>query len=126
MNVDYLFLKLPTFMGEFPYFRPDGLGMSVFFTSPGLLLAVLAPWRDRRSWLLLLAAVLVLIPTLLYYGGGWLQYGYRYFLDSIPFIWALAAMGAARRGSVPWWGWALILWGVVIGAGGVYWAYNLH
>ncbi len=81
---------------QFPYFRPDGLGMSVFVTSPALLLAVRAPWRDRRSWLLLIAAVLVLIPTLLYYGGGWLQYGYRYFLDSIPFVWALVAMGIAQ------------------------------
>ncbi len=125
MNIDYLFLKLPAFSAEFPYFRPDGLGMSVFFTSPGLLLAVRAPWRSARSWILLLAAVLVLIPTLLYYGGGWLQYGYRYFLDSIPFIWALVAMGIVHRGETPWWGWTLILFGVLIGLGGVYWAYNL-
>ena len=126
MNLNYLFVKLPLFMNTFPWFKPDGLGMSVLFTSPGLLLAVLAPWRDRRAWLLLAAAVLVLIPTLLYYGGGWLQYGYRYFLDSIPFVWALVAMGVVRRGRMPWWGWTLILWGVLVGAAGVYWAYNLH
>lgn len=125
MNVDYLFLKLPALIPEFPYFRPDGLGMSVFLTSPGLLLALRAPWRDRRSWLLLLAAVLVLIPTLLYYGGGWLQYGYRYFLDSIPFVWALVVLGVVHRGPIRWWGWALILFGVLMGLGGVYWAYHL-
>ena len=126
MNIDYLFLKLPTFTNTFPYIRPDGLGMSVLFTSPGLLLAFLAPARDRRTWILLIAAVLVLIPTLLYYGGGWLQFGYRYFLDSIPFIWAMGALGVARRGQVPWWGWTLILWSVLIGMASVYWAYNLH
>ena len=125
MNVDYLFLKVPVRIPEFPYFRPDGLGMSVFITSPGLLLAALAPWRDRRTWWLLLAAVLVLIPTLLYYGGGWLQYGYRYFLDSIPFVWALVAMAISRRGAMWWWGWLLIGWGVLVGLGGVYWAYHL-
>lgn len=125
MNVDYLFLKLPALTAEFPYFRPDGLGMSVLFTSPGLLLAARAPWRDARSWSLLVAAVLVLIPTLLYYGGGWLQYGYRYFLDSIPFVWALVAMGIVHRGETPWWGWTLILFGCLIGLGGVYWAYHL-
>ena len=38
----------------------------------------------------------MLVPTLLYYGGGWLQYGYRYALDSIPFIWALCGLAAAR------------------------------
>ena len=125
MNVDYLFLKLPSFTPDFPWFRPDGLGMSVFITSPGLLLAIRAPWRDRRSWFLLLAAVLVLIPTLLYYGGGWLQYGYRYFLDSIPFVWALVALGIVHRGPLRWWGRTLIWFGVIVGLGGVYWAYHL-
>ena len=124
MNIDYLFLKLPAFTSEFPYFRPDGLGMSVFFTSPGLLLAARAPWRDARSWILLLAAVLVLIPTLLYYGGGWLQYG-------------SATSWTPSRSSGRWWRWGssprrdavvgldAILWGVLIGLGGVYWAYHL-
>ena len=134
MNVDYLFLKLPApylswsdFL--FPFFQPDGLGMSIFFTSPGLLYSLRAPWRESRSWWLLLAAVLVLIPTLLYYGGGWLQYGYRYALDSIPFIWLLCALAAARDGSrgrgIGWTWRVLIAWGVFVGAIGVYWAYHL-
>jgi hypothetical protein len=125
MNLEYLFLKLPKFSAEFPYFKPDGLGMSILFTSPGLLLAFLAPWRDRRTWILLITAVLVLIPTLLYYGGGWLQYGYRYFLDSIPFVWAMVAMYGAKRGGYPWWAWLLVGWGVLVGLAGVYWAYHL-
>ncbi len=125
MNIDYLFLKIPKLTATFPWFKPDGLGMSVFITSPGLLLAARAPWRDLRSWLLLLAAVLVLIPTLLYYGGGWLQYGYRYFLDSIPFLWAMVAMGAAKRHGFSWWAWFLVGFGVLVGLGGVYWAYHL-
>jgi hypothetical protein len=126
MNLNYLLLKLPAFTNTFPYIQPDGLGMSVLFTSPGLLLGFLAPWRDRRSWLLLLAAILVLIPTLLYYGGGWLQFGYRYFLDSIPFVWAMGVLAIARREWIPWWGWTLIGWSVLMGAVAVYWAYNLH
>ena len=125
MNMEYLFWKLPRFTSTFPWFQPDGLGMSVFFTSPALFIGLLAPWRDRRTWILLGTAVLVLIPTLLYYGGGWLQYGYRYFLDSIPFVWAMAAMYGARRGAFPWWAWVLLGWGVLIGLGGVYWAYHL-
>ena len=125
MNLNYLFLHLPIASTRPPHLVPDGLGMSVFLTSPGLLLALRAPWRDRRSWILLLAAVLILIPTLLYYGGGWFQFGYRYFLDSIPFVWALVALGIVNRGSLKWWGWALILWGVFMGAYGVWWTYNL-
>lgn len=126
MNLEYLFWKLPRFTAEFPWFQPDGLGMSVFFTSPALLLALLAPWRDRRTWILLATAVLVLIPTLLYYGGGWLQYGYRYFLDSIPFLWAMVGLyGVKHRGGFPWWAWVLLGWGVLVGLAGVYWAYHL-
>lgn len=129
MNIEYLFLHLPRQIAEFPYFRPDGLGMSIFITSPGLLYAVRAPWRESRSWWLGGAALLVLIPTLLYYGGGWLQYGYRYAMDSIPFVWALCVLAAARANAegrrMGWWWWTLIAFGVVVGLLGVYWAYRL-
>ncbi|MBA3236309.1 MAG: hypothetical protein H0T59_10020, partial [Chloroflexi bacterium] len=57
MNIDLLFLHLPTPIAAPPYFKPDGLGMSVFITSPGLLFALRADWRDRRSWWLAGAAV---------------------------------------------------------------------
>jgi hypothetical protein len=112
MNFDYLFLRQPTLLPGWPFLKPDGLGMSVLITSPGLLYAVRADWRRGSSWLLLGAAIAVLIPTLLYYGGGWLQYGYRYFLDSVPFVVALGGLAAARRGSIGL-GWrALIVFGV--------------
>jgi hypothetical protein len=125
MNLDYFLWHLPKPIPDPPFFRPDGLGMSVLLTSPGLLFAVRADWRRPRSWWLLGAAIAVLIPTLLYYGGGWLQYGYRYFLDSVPFVMALCGVAAAFRGAVGW-GWrVLIVFGVIIGAAGVYWAYHL-
>ena len=125
MNLDLLFVHLPRPIDTAPYFKPDGLGMSVFITSPGLLYAVRANWHDRRSWWLAGATVAVLIPTLLYYGGGWLQYGFRYFLDSVPFVLALCGLAAVHRGGIAV-GWkALIVIGTVVMAGGVYWAYNL-
>ena len=97
MNIDLFLLHLPKPIDQFPFFKPDGLGMSVLLTSPGLF-AVRADWHSRRSWWLLGAAVAVLIPTLLYYGGGWLQYGYRYFLDSVPFVIALCGLAAVKQG----------------------------
>jgi hypothetical protein len=125
MNLDYLLWHLPRFIPDPPYFKPDGFGMSVFLTSPGLLFAVRADWRRARNWWLLGATIAVLVPTLLYYGGGWLQYGYRYFLDSVPFVMALCGSAAAFHGRVGS-GWVvLILFGTLVGAAGVYWAYNL-
>ena len=50
MNLDYFLIHLPTFIPTFPFFKPDGLGMSVFITSPGLLFATQADWRRPRSW----------------------------------------------------------------------------
>ena len=134
MNLDYLFFHLPRmpFFSsedspgvEFPFFRPDGLGMSVLLTSPGLLFAIRADWRRPLPWLLLGAAVLVLIPTLLYYGGGWLQYGYRYFLDSIPFIWAICGIAAVYRGGVSWPWRAVIAVGLVVMAFAPHFAYRI-
>ena len=101
----------------FPFFQPDGLGMSIFITSPGLLYAVRAPTGARAGpGGSPAAAVAVLIPTLLYYGGGWLQYGYRYALDSIPFVIALCGVAAATRGTRIGIGLAasLIVFGVVV------------
>ena len=124
MNIDYLFLHRPNLIPEFPFFRPDGFGLSVVLTSPGLALAIRAPWRSSLAVALAVTAVLVLIPSLLYYGGGWLQYGYRYALDSIPFVLALCALAAARRGLG--WGWRLaITFGVVVNLVGVYWAFHI-
>ena len=122
MNLELFLLHLPTWTpGEFPYFRPDGLGMSVLLTSPGLLFAVRADWRKPRAWWLLGAAVAILIPTLLYYGGGWLQYGYRYFLDSLPFVIALCGLAAVKQGRIGY-GWlALIAFGTVVTGFAIYW-----
>ena len=125
MNLDLLFVHVPMPIKDFPFFKPDGMGLSVFLTSPALFLALRADWRSRRTWILAGAAVATLIPSLLYYGGGWLQYGYRYALDSIPFVVALCAMAAVRVGISRFWR-VLILFGVVVNAFGVYWAYNIH
>jgi hypothetical protein len=125
MNLDYFLVHLPRPIPTPPFFRPDGLGLSVFLTSPGLLFALRADWRQPRSWWLAGATIAVLVPTLLYYGGGWLQYGYRYFLDSVPFVMALCGSAAVVRGGVGWGCRLLIGFGVLVGAVGVYWAYNL-
>lgn len=119
MNLDYFLWHLGQPTPDFPWFKPDGLGMSVFLTSPGLLLAVRADWRKRETVALALTALLVLIPSLLYYGGGWYQFGYRYALDAFPFVMALCAMAAARHGIGRWWK-ALIVIGVLVNAYGVY------
>ncbi len=125
MNLDYLLVHLPRPIDVPPFFKPDGLGMSVLLTSPGLLLAFRADWRRAQTWWLAGATIAVLIPTLLYYGGGWLQYGYRYFLDSVPFVMALCGLAVVQRGGLTGKWKALIVFGTVVMGVGVYWAYHL-
>jgi hypothetical protein len=123
-NWDYFMLHTPTVLPDFPWIKPDGLGMSILITSPGLLLSLRADWRRSLSWGLAAAFVLVMIPVLLYYGGGWLQYGFRYALDAIPFAVALCATVLARRRAGVLW-WLALAVGLGVNAIGVYWAYHL-
>jgi len=120
-NLDYLFFHLPRLVSQFPYLKPDGLGLSIFLTSPALLLALRANWRANLNVVLGLTFSLILLPNLLYYGGGWVQYGFRYALDAIPFAVVLCGLVLARqKNSALWWG--LLLFGIVVNAIGTYWA----
>lgn len=122
MNLDYLLWHLPRFRLAPAFIIPDGLGMSIALTSPALLLAVRADWRSSETLVLAGTFLLVLLPSLLYYGGGWFQFGYRYALDSIPFAIPLMARAIQRRGLPPW-GIALIVIGCVVNAGAVLFTY---
>ncbi|HEY5435812.1 MAG TPA: hypothetical protein VIK13_11315 [Candidatus Limnocylindrales bacterium] len=122
MNLQYLLLEVPGLVPRFPWIAPDGFGMSILLTSPGLLLAARADWRRRETVVLGLSALLVLIPSLLYYGGGWFQYGYRYALDAIPLVMMTCALGAARAGISLRWQIAIVF-GVAVNLLGVLWYY---
>lgn len=77
----------------FPFLSPSPWGMGLFFTSPALVYLFRARLRDRlvqASWL---AIGLVLIPILTYYGIGYVQFGYRYALDFMPFVMLIVALG---------------------------------
>ncbi len=92
-NLYSLLLKAPDpvlapgggFVLKFPYLKADGWGMALWFTSPLFLLLFRAKKEaySRSAWL----SVLVLaVPSLLYYGVGFTQFGYRYALDFLPFL----------------------------------------
>ena len=81
---------------KFPYIGPSKFGMSMLLVSPALLTSAWAGFRDRTAQLLWLAAAIVAVPIFLYYGGGYIQYGFRYSLDFTPFLVALMAIGSGR------------------------------
>jgi hypothetical protein len=122
MNLDYLLWHLPRFRLAPAFIVPDGFGMSIALTSPALFLAVRADWRSRENLFLAGTCLLVLIPSLLYYGGGWFQFGYRYALDFLPFTIPILVRAIERSG-LPRWGIALIVFGCAVNAAGILWAH---
>ncbi|MFN2466169.1 MAG: hypothetical protein ABR598_07895, partial [Candidatus Dormibacteria bacterium] len=97
VNLYYMLVAPPLSIGgRWPWLRPSEWGMGLVFVSPWLLVA---PWaRGRDAAWLALGFVAVILPSLLYYGIGWIQFGYRYGLDGLPFLAALAALGYRRLG----------------------------
>ena len=83
-------------MGKFPYLTANPYGLSMLLVSPALLTALWAGFKERSAQLMWIAAALVAGPVFLYYGGGYIQYGFRYSLDFTPFLVVLVAMGSSR------------------------------
>ncbi|MFA6994817.1 MAG: hypothetical protein WC249_00160 [Patescibacteria group bacterium] len=96
-NLYYLFLSAPwpvfrdniSHVLKFPFIRVDFWGLGLFFTSPYLLSLFFRRIRGNLSWFLLISASVIAIPILLYYGIGFKQFGYRYALDFLPYIFLL-------------------------------------
>lgn len=80
---------------RFPFITPSKWGMGLLFTSPALLYALRAPRSNhvRASWLVI---PFILVPIVMYYGIGYVQFGYRYALDFMPFLALLASIGLPR------------------------------
>lgn len=114
------FKKIDTF----PYFVPPPEGMAIFFASPLLLYLFrgisLKSWKtlfqgklkyfleeDFLTFGALLSVLFTAIPLLLYFNTGWVQFGYRYILDYIPFIIILVAYGMKNK--ITWVGGALFV-----------------
>jgi hypothetical protein len=95
-NLRLAFLAPFQTIGKFPFVKADPYGLSMVLVSPALFTALWAGFRNRRAQLMWIAAALVAIPVFLYYGGGYVQYGFRYSLDFTPFVVVLVAMGSSR------------------------------
>jgi len=82
---------------RFPYVQPSTWGMSLLATSPALLYSFRASLRDSLAQACWLGLIAVLLPLLAYYGIGYVQFGYRYALDFMPFLILLTGLGMKDR-----------------------------
>ncbi len=99
-NFRFMLLEPPKFLHQFPYVTFNPFGTSIFLTMPALFLAFLGFRRREQRWLavaLLAACILPALLLLLYFNTGWYQFGYRFALDFLPFLFLLAALGMKER-----------------------------
>jgi len=119
-----IFLMPPQFTPDWGVFRPSPYGLSVLITSPAFVYAALVRRHDPLRLFSWLAIGCVSIPLLLHFSQGWVQFGYRFLLDFVPFLLILTAFGfddnaspAGRRMQV-----TLVAVSIVAGFWGRYWA----
>lgn len=116
----YSFLLMPPqpvtkdshgFVLTFPYVKANPWGMAIWYTSP-LFMMVIIRFRTNKYTLPAGITMFVLsVPLFLYYSIGFAQFGYRYTLDFLPFLFLLllpCLSGKLSRGSI-----ALIIMGVL-------------
>jgi hypothetical protein len=111
------------FSAACPWVVPKDVGMGLLLTSPAWLLAVptLRRWaEDRLVTGAVLATVAIAVVDLMHFSQGWVQFGYRFSLDWLPFalpLLAIGLVGLRRR----WIGYGLIAVSVAVNAWGVAW-----
>jgi hypothetical protein len=114
------FVASPRFTSAYPWMSAPNAGIALTWTSPALVLALLAR-RPRylvaTMWVLVAA---LWIPLILYYANGASQFGMRHALDFEPFLFVLIALGVRDR--LPAWGAVLLGYSILFGFWGLwYW-----
>ncbi len=121
------------FDADCPLALPRDVGMSILLTSPAFLLMIPVLRRYGLSRLVTGAALgvlLVVLLDLMHFSQGWVQFGYRFSNDAVPFALPLVALGidrladGARRWAMPV-AMALVVISIAVNAWGVVWATRL-
>jgi hypothetical protein len=71
---------------KFPYVKINPWGMSIFATSPYFAYLFLGKYKNSLTRTLWVPIILISAIIFSYYGIGFLQFGYRYSLDFLPFL----------------------------------------
>jgi len=95
-NLAIFLAALPWLSHGAPFIKISQHGLALWFTTPHLLLT-LWPKRITPTMVgLYLSTGLIALVDLCYQNSGWLQFGYRFSLDYMVFLFALLALGHRR------------------------------
>lgn len=86
------FLVLPPMISEKFLIQPSPYGMGILFTSPLLLLALIPNFKNTFQRNLYFGAIAIALLEFMHYAQGWVQWGYRFAIDFLPFLLILLAL----------------------------------
>ena len=110
-NLAVALALLPDIGFDKPYVSISGHGLAIWFTTPLVFFLLWPRTRNALHRPLWLTVAAVAAPTLLYMNSGWLQFGYRFSLDYMPFLFLLIAIGGRPLRRV---GHGLIVFAVIV------------
>lgn len=77
------------FFLKFPYLIANPWGMAIWYTSPLFLLLLFRFKKNKYTLSVAAACGAIIVPLITYYSIGFVQFGYRYALDFLPFLFLL-------------------------------------
>ena len=102
-NLYIFFLKMPNLVQSasglltFPYFIPDNDGMSILLTTPFLFLLLFVKKKGMTMAAFAITALAIFIVLMLLFSPGNRQYGYRFSIDFLVYLWMMIVMGLSRK-----------------------------
>ena len=88
----FTFLIQPPIITNTLKISPSPYGMGILFTTPLLFLSFIPPFKKGIERNAILGASGVALIDFLHYTQGWVQFGYRFALDFLPFLLIILAI----------------------------------
>lgn len=88
----FTFLVYPPIITQNLIINPSPYGMGILFTSQLLFLGLLPNFKIKFERNIFLGGLTVAMIDFMHYMQGWVQFGYRFLLDFLPFILILLAI----------------------------------
>lgn len=82
---------------KFPFLKANPWGLAIWYTSPLFLVLFYKFKKSKYTKSLIITIVSLLTPLLMFYSIGFSQYGYRYTLDFLPFLFLLLLFSLKER-----------------------------
>lgn len=118
-HLKIIFLALPSYAKEFPYFVPSLFGYAIWFTSPAFVFSFFNNLKKKIVWSSWLSISLVSLLIFSHGSTGFSQFGYRFAADFYPVLLFLTILGVDKTKGPRTYHWLFLILGIVVNFWGV-------